>query len=81
MVYGKITFFASGNKAEITYVNKGQCRNFAEYVRARSTAPTAHASAPSEVDQLDQLERLVKLRDAGGLTDEEFEAQKAKLLR
>ncbi|HVY79313.1 MAG TPA: PH domain-containing protein [Solirubrobacterales bacterium] len=77
---GKITFFASGNKAEIKQVSKGQCRGFAEFVRARSTAPTAHASAPPPAAHLDQLERLVKLRDAGALTSEEFESQKAKLL-
>jgi hypothetical protein len=31
-------------------------------------------------DPIDQLERLVKLRDAGALTPEEFEAQKARIL-
>ena len=31
-------------------------------------------------DPVDQLERLVKLRDLGALTPEEFEAQKARIL-
>jgi hypothetical protein len=31
-------------------------------------------------DRIAQLERLGELRDKGVLTDEEFEAQKAKLL-
>jgi len=31
-------------------------------------------------DALDQLERLNKLRESGALTQEEFDAQKAKLL-
>ena len=32
-------------------------------------------------DPVDQLERLVKLRDLGALTPEEFEEQKARILR
>ncbi len=49
-----------------------------EYVPAAS-APTAPASSGG-VDIADQLERLVKLKEAGHLTDEEFAAQKAKLI-
>lgn len=46
-------------------------------------APAAPAPAPAaagEDDLIDQLERLGKLREQGILTDEEFAAQKAKLL-
>jgi hypothetical protein len=39
--------------------------------------PPAPAAAP---DTVSELERLVKLRDAGALTDEEFAAEKAKIL-
>lgn len=35
---------------------------------------------PANADPLDRLERLGKLRDSGVLTEEEFAAQKAKLL-
>jgi hypothetical protein len=31
-------------------------------------------------DPLDRIAKLAQLRDSGALTDEEFEAQKAKLL-
>jgi hypothetical protein len=34
----------------------------------------------AEPDPLEQLERLAKLHEEGALTDEEFAAQKAKLL-
>ena len=47
---------------------------------AQSPAPTpaqAPASAPS---MLDQLAQLCQLRDAGVLTDAEFEAQKQRIL-
>jgi hypothetical protein len=89
---GSITMFASGNKAEIKNVAKDQCKNFADYVRARITAVSEHASAPqvSEPasasmsnggsDIVDRLERLAKLKEQGMLTDDEFEAQKQKIL-
>ena len=38
------------------------------------------AAAPSQDDTITQLERLGKLHDQGILTDEEFAAQKAKIL-
>ncbi len=41
--------------------------------------PTA-AAAPAATDPIHALSRLADLRDRGVLTDEEFEAQKAKLL-
>jgi Short C-terminal domain len=40
----------------------------------------AYSAAPAAPDPLDQLERFAKLHQAGALTDEEFAAQKAKLL-
>jgi hypothetical protein len=42
-------------------------------------APPAPA-APSQADVISQLKQLGELRDAGVLTEEEFAAQKAKLL-
>ncbi len=59
----------------------------------RLTAPTPHAepspaptvpssrSSPATADLLDHLERLGRLRDSGVLTEDEFQAQKAALLR
>jgi Protein of unknown function (DUF2510)/Bacterial PH domain/Short C-terminal domain len=38
------------------------------------------AAAPPQIDAVEQLRRLGELRDAGVLTEEEFAAQKAKLL-
>ena len=43
-------------------------------------APPAAPPAPSEEDQLAQLERLGNLKAQGILTEEEFAAQKAKIL-
>ena len=41
---------------------------------------TQHAAAPSQEDTISQLERLGKLHEQGILTDEEFAAQKKKIL-
>ena len=63
-------------------------KRFAEYVRARITAPKEHASlsamqaknANSTEDFLSKLERLATLKEKGLLSDEEFEVAKKKLL-
>ncbi|MBY5163145.1 SHOCT domain-containing protein [Nitriliruptoria bacterium AS10] len=46
---------------------------------ARPTTDSAEANGPT-LDPIEQLERLGKLRDAGVVTDEEFEAKKAEIL-
>jgi hypothetical protein len=46
------------------------------YVEAAPAAP----AAPSEDDTLEQLTKLGQLHASGVLTDEEFEAQKARIL-
>ena len=46
---------------------------------AAAPAPAAPA-APAEPDMFEQLERLAKLKEQGVLTEEEFAAQKQKLL-
>jgi Short C-terminal domain len=41
---------------------------------------SAEPAASAEPDPIEQLARLAKLHEEGALTDEEFAAQKAKLL-
>ncbi len=82
---GTITVFASGNKAEIKNVNKDDGKEMVDAVRARLTAPKAAAPAPAAPataapDVMGQLEQLGKLRDAGVLTEDEFNAKKTQLL-
>ena len=50
-----------------------------QYAEPAPAAP-APAAAP-EVDPLEQLKKLGELRDAGVLTDAEFEVQKEKILQ
>ena len=86
MVLGKITIFTSGNKADITQIEKKQTRDFCESVRARISATAAPGKAPSATasirddDVLVKLERLMKLKEQGGLDEQEFQDQKRRIL-
>ena len=50
----------------------------AAYQQATAAAPAP--AAPAQGDLMDQLQKLGDLHQQGNLTDEEFAAQKAKLL-
>ena len=86
MLLGKITIFTSGNKAEITQIEKKQTRIFCEAVRARITksAESVRASSTtpstSDDDILVKLERLIKLKEQGALDENEFQEQKNRIL-
>jgi len=52
-----------------------------QYAEAPPPPPPAPAAAPApEADPIAQLKELAALREQGILTDEEFAAQKAKIL-
>lgn len=88
LVLGQIMMYSAGNRAQITNCDKAQVQPFVEYVRARTSGRAAHASAPppaepvvsNDSDALSRLERLAALKERGILTDEEFSAQKRKIL-
>ena len=74
-------------------VARHQAENFAArdtaYDRAPSTqqvpappapAPVTQPATPSTSDTLTQLQQLGELRDSGVLTEDEFAAQKARIL-
>lgn len=74
-LHGKLTIFASGNKAAIEKVlPKERAKEVGDYVRAR----VCGGAVPSG-DVLDQLKKLGELRDAGILTPAEFEAKRGDL--
>lgn len=84
MLSGKVTIFASGNKAVIENVlPKQQADSIADHIRGRiSAVPVAPAGAhgDSSSDPYEKLRKLGDLRDAGVLTDEEFRQKKTALL-
>jgi hypothetical protein len=47
---------------------------------AQAPPPPPAPAAPSESDTISQLKQLAELHDSGVLTDDEFAAQKAKIL-
>lgn len=62
-------------------VSRRQESRWAQQEQASAPPPPAYAPAgPAAPDPLAQLKELAALKDQGVLTDEEFAAQKAKLL-
>jgi hypothetical protein len=86
VVFGSIVVFAAGNKAEIKNVDKTDGKAIVDAMRAqlnRGSAVTADQSSigtSKSPDVMAQLEKLGELRDAGVVTDDEFESKKAELL-
>jgi len=83
MMFGEIDVLASGNRATFKNIEKAHVRDFADWVRARISAPKA--AGPSVVVQAgasasDELMKMAELHKAGILTDEEFAAKKKQLL-
>jgi hypothetical protein len=76
---GTLTVFAGGTHAEIKNMNKNDGKAISDALRTRVGQPTSGVPAAA-IDLADQLGRLAALRDQGVLTEEEFAAQKAKLL-
>lgn len=87
VMFGKMTIFSSGNKAVISQVDKKLARVFGDYVRAKITSKTEHSSVPNsesksqDNDVISKLERLADLKEKGILSEEEFIAQKKKILK
>ena len=90
IMLGKLTIFASGNKAIIDNVDKKRVRVFGDYLRNKitsnnsdsslNTSPTSNSDNENQDDILSKLERIAKLREQGILTEEEFIQQKQKIL-
>jgi Short C-terminal domain len=61
-------------------VQRRQQARWAEQEPQQGGGSEAPAQAAAQVDPVAQLKELAELRDSGVLTEEEFAAQKAKLL-
>jgi Short C-terminal domain len=72
----------SGHVARSQQARADQAQQAASAQQAEQAAAAQPAPAPAaaEPDVIDQLKRFAELRDQGILTEEEFAAQKAKLL-
>lgn len=79
-LFGIIEVHGSGNsiEARLSQPEASRAREvIAELVQADKSAPAASSHAPTVVNQMKQL---AELRDAGVITQEEFEGKKAELL-
>jgi hypothetical protein len=90
ILLGKLTIFASGNKAIIDNVDKVQVRFFGDFVRNKISTKSSEEPVKKDLsvnenvqnqdDIVSKLERLAKLKVQGILTEEEFIQQKQKIL-
>lgn len=79
LLMGEIRVTVSANVSKIDQVHKQHIQGFVALVRSKIEA--AHGQPPpvAASDPVAQLERLAKLREAGHISDAEFQAQKARL--
>lgn len=92
MLMGKIQIFLSGNKGEITNVDKTDGKAIAEAVRARISNLGAHQpvatplSAPPVAtptathSPLELMQQLEQMKSRGLISDEDYAAKKAEIL-
>lgn len=80
----QLSFHASGNQVKLKGVtDRDAFEKFTEVFKNRigGSMPSAEVPASSSADEVfDQLRKLGELRDAGIVTQEEFDAKKAELL-
>jgi hypothetical protein len=85
LMLGTLTIFASGNKAEIKNMQKVDGKEMADLVRSRLSGGAAAVPSPAPEPAgnpiIQQIRELGELRDAGLLSEVEFEAKKAELLK
>lgn len=77
MMGHSITVFASGNKAKMKWINKGNISQFTEYVN--SNIGKTHSTQTIQSNELDipaQIKKLSDLKNQGILTEAEFEDKK-----
>lgn len=71
-----ISFFASGNKASMKWINTGDVQQFIQVVKER----LGKKESTGSVDITEQIKKLAELKDAGILSEEEFTSKKHELL-
>jgi hypothetical protein len=74
------TATAVSNKVSRRQANKWAAQGQEQAAEQQAPPAPEPAAAPSTGDTLAQLKELGELKDAGVLTEEEFAAQKAKIL-
>jgi len=75
------TATAVSNRVSRRQANRWAGQEQAQYAEPQYyDPPPQYAPAPAAVDPIEQLQRLADLKNQGILTEEEFAAQKARIL-
>jgi hypothetical protein len=80
---GNITVSAAGSEKHIGKMKKGDVRDIANLISeatAKMKQQTAAPAAAPASSAIDELKKLAELKEAGVLSEEEFNEQKEKLL-
>ncbi len=79
--YSTVTIQAKGGFSKFKNVPKGAAQEFAQKTRqAVQASKTVVASSATSVDKYSMLEKLAELKSKGILTEDEFQAEKLKIL-
>tara|TARA_B100000787_G_C16054716_1_gene232828 strand:+ start:73 stop:558 length:486 start_codon:yes stop_codon:yes gene_type:complete len=74
-----ISFFASGNKAKMKWINDGEILKFTEYINSK-IGHSESVNNQSEIDIPALIKNLADLKEKGVLSEEEFTTKKKELL-
>ncbi len=77
--FSSITIFAGGTQMSANGFTKAEVKQIKEGIEAGKKASTSQSSG-SQTSIADEIQKLKGLLDGGVLTQQEFDAQKAKLL-
>jgi hypothetical protein len=78
LINRKVKIAASGKKVEFDFVEKAMATMFSDFVRRKINEPKQSHVAPVSI--ADELKKLKELLDLGVITQDEFDAQKKKVL-
>lgn len=82
--FGEITLLAAGDQTRFHMIPKDLVENLVKVIREQMAASSKPAQSSTQAapgaSVADELLKFASLRDSGILTQEEFEAQKAKLI-
>jgi predicted methyltransferase len=84
IAFGEISLLAAGDRTHLRMIPKDLVEEFVKIIRERMAVSHHHNQPPAQVTPpasvADELAKLALLRDAGDLTQEEFDAQKARVI-
>lgn len=78
VIAGSVVITTSNQKIDFNALDKNQLKQCADAIEQAGSKPAADTTAAT--DSLDQITKLAALKDAGHITQQEFDAKKAELL-